>query len=106
MTNECGTTVTMPIQLTVEECMGIDDEALAENAVMLYPNPVSGILNLELKNENFEVQEISIVNMLGQTVYKGNDETLRIDVGFLNSGMYQVTVNTDKGAWIGKFIKE
>ena len=34
----------------------------------LYPNPVNGILNVELKNENNKPMTVSIFNDLGQTI--------------------------------------
>lgn len=106
MTNECGTTITMPLQLTVEECLGIDEDVMITDSIKLYPNPAANIINLELKSQSFNVQAISIINMLGQTVYQGNGKTLTIDIGYLNSGIYQVSVKSDKGDWNGKFIKQ
>jgi Secretion system C-terminal sorting domain len=106
MTNECGTTVTMPLQLTVDTCMGVDDVS-GLNAVKLYPNPVTNILNLQLPDtDNFEMQKVFIINMLGQTVYSGAGKTTAIDVSSLPTGMYQLVLTTDKGDWNGKFIKQ
>ena len=107
MTNACGTTVTMPLQLTVENCLGLDEAIGLKNAISLYPNPASGILNLKLPDAmHFIIEQISISNMLGQTVYTGAYNTPRIDIGFLNSGIYQLSIATDKGDWNGKFIKQ
>ncbi len=106
MTNECGTTVTMPLQLTVEACMGVDELA-GLNAIKLYPNPATDILNLQLPDApNFEVRNISIINMLGQTVYSNIGNTTAIDVASLSQGVYQIAVVTDRGEWNGRFIKE
>ncbi len=106
MTNECGTTITMPLQLTVDTCMGVD-EVSGLNAVKLYPNPATNILNLQLPDaNNFEIQKASIINMIGQTVYTGTGKTTAIDVSSLPTGMYQLLLTTDKGDWNGKFIKQ
>jgi hypothetical protein len=104
MTNECGTTITMPIQLTVEACMGIDDVA-GLRAIKLYPNPATNILNIQLPaNSAFEVQNVTVVNMLGQSVYTGN--AITIDTGAFVPGVYQLMIATDKGNWNGRFIKQ
>lgn len=104
MTNECGTTITMPIQLTVEACMGVDDIA-GLRGIKLYPNPASSELNIQLPdNSSFEIQNVSVVNMPGQTMYAGNGTT--IDVSAFAPGVYQVLLSTDKGGWNGKFIKQ
>ena len=107
MTNECGTTLTMPIQLNVETCLGLDEAIGLKNAVKLHPNPASDILHVEFPDSgNFEVQQISISNMLGQTVYTSYSSNTKIDVSGLNSGIYVLQMSTDKGGWNGKFVKE
>jgi hypothetical protein len=106
MTNECGTTVTMPLQITVG-CLGLDEAAILKNTVSLYPNPATNTLNIKLPdNPNFKIQDISISNMLGQIVYRNNDKTTNIDISFLKTGLYQLLLTTDKGEWNGRFIKE
>lgn len=106
MTNECGTTVTMPLQLTVETCMGVDDMS-AFNNIKIYPNPAADILNVQLPdNPDFEIQKISIINMIGQTVYASAGKTMAIDISSLGTGIYQLLLTTDKGDWNEKFIKQ
>lgn len=104
MTNECGTTITVPVQLTVEACMGVDDVA-GLRSIKLYPNPATTVLNIQLPdNAAFEMQKVSVVNMLGQTVHSGNGTT--IDISTFAPGVYQILLSTDKGDWNGKFIKQ
>lgn len=106
MTNECGTTVTIPIQLTVEACMGVDETTGLEG-IRLYPNPASDVVYLQLPdNAGFEIHEISVVNMLGQIVYSGAGNRTSIDTSSFNAGLYHVLMSADKGSWNGKFIKE
>lgn len=107
MTNSCGTTVTMPLQLTVNGCLGLDEAISLENAIKLYPNPATDILNLKLPDvPNFDIQHISITNMLGQTVYSAAGKTTSIAIDFLKTGLYQLLLTTDKGNWNGRFVKE
>jgi hypothetical protein len=106
MTNECGTTVTMPVHLTVEECMGLDKAIGNKDAIALYPNPAKDALNIKLpENKNFMVKQVYILNTLGQTVYTYNGENSAIDISNFSTGIYIVKMSTDKGDWLGKFIK-
>lgn len=79
----------------------------AKNKAVIYPNPVGNSLNLKLPDvQNFEIRKISITNMLGQTVYRTAENTTVINAAFLKTGIYQLLMETDKGNWNGKFIKE
>ncbi|WDO12495.1 T9SS type A sorting domain-containing protein [Flavobacterium sp. WW92] len=107
MTNACGTTVTMPLQLTVDGCLGLDEAIGLKNAIKLYPNPAANVLNLKLPEAaDFAIQHISITNMLGQLVYSGAYNSPAIEISFLKTGLYQLLLTTDKGDWNGKFVKE
>ena len=107
MTNECGTTTTMPLQITVNTCLGLDEAIGLKNAISLYPNPANHFLNLNLPEvQNFQIRSIIISNMLGQIVYNDNYKNPNIDVSTLQTGLYQLKIVTDKGYWNGKFIKQ
>lgn len=106
MTNACGTTITMPLQLTVDGCLGTD-ELTWKNTIKLYPNPATNVLNIQFPNmPNFETKRILISNMLGQTVYNEAYKNPSVEISFLATGMYQLHLITDKGDWKGKFVKE
>src|SRR6218665_117939 len=107
MTNECGTTVTMPLQLTVENCLGLDEATRLKNAIRIYPNPVSNSLSLDLPNApSLEIRNISISNILGQTVYSTSERNSAVDVSSLKAGIYLLSIKTNEGDWNGKFIKQ
>lgn len=106
MTNSCGTTITMPLQLTVDGCLGTD-ELVWKNAIKLYPNPAANTLNIRLPNmPNFETKQILISNMLGQIIYNEAYKNPSVDINFLATGIYQLHLVTDKGDWKDKFVKE
>ena len=112
MTNECGTTTTMPLNLTVN-CLGTNTVANLDKAIKLYPNPAKEWLNIELPtNIALQIKNITISNLLGQVVY--NDVIPR-DLGMTNvpvavngfqNGIYIVSLETNYGKWNGKFVKE
>ena len=105
MTNECGTTTTMALHLTVN-CLGTNTVAKLDKSIKLYPNPTTNWLNIELpKNIEIAVSSCSITNLLGQTVYQSPTSD-KIDVSHLQKGIYIVTIDTNYGKWNGKFVKE
>jgi Secretion system C-terminal sorting domain len=105
MTNECGTTNTMALNLTVN-CLGINNVANLDKAIKFYPNPATSILNIELPtNIDITITSCGIINLLGQTVYQSITNN-KIDVSQLKQGIYVVSLQTNYGNWNGKFVKE
>jgi hypothetical protein len=107
MMNECGITVTMPIHLTIEACMGLDKAAGFKNAISLYPNPAERTIAIKLpENPEFSIKNISIFNMLGQQVYSVTSAITDINITDFAQGMYIIKMETDQGDWQSKFIKK
>ncbi len=105
------------IQFTDKLCnfsnmMGIDESALKENLVRIYPNPANDILNVEFKTESDEARFV-ITDVLGQLVLdKGvmkqdSRESGQLDVSELKKGIYFLKVfDKEKLIGIEKIIKE
>ena len=73
-----------------------------ENAnVVLYPNPVTNILNIEAQG----IQEVSVMDVNGRTVMTLQN-TNRIDMSNLANGVYFVRVITAEGVSIQKIAKK
>ncbi|MEE4197161.1 MAG: choice-of-anchor J domain-containing protein [Bacteroidales bacterium] len=89
----------------IEEVVGIGDTVLKD--LMIYPNPVKTELTLENIKE---VNQITIINMLGQTIKQINvygKQKLKIDLSELNSGLYFISFYNDKGiVKSAKILKE
>lgn len=82
--NELGWTITGDSQ--VEGCTaGIDN--LTQNSILIYPNPVSSILNIESTNE---ILSIEIYNLQGQKVLSVKSNT--VNFADLPTGIYIVRV--------------
>ena len=112
MTNECGITVTMDLNINVTNLAveTIDD---FKKLILLYPNPTKGIINLKFpENRGLKVTKYKIINSLGQIMLEKNivktsgTNDLEIDTSNFSSGVYQLSLVTDKGYWYGKFVKE
>jgi hypothetical protein len=78
---------------------------LSESAFTLYPNPTSGILNIQNQETDFS---ILIANNMGQQVYFGNCKANKssIDVHHLPAGIYFVTLKSDSQSLISRLVKE
>lgn len=74
--------------------------------IVLYPNPVSNLI--QLKSENLNVKEVQIYDMNGQKVYgqSSGDFSKSIDVQDYKNGMYILNVITDRGTEKVSFIKQ
>lgn len=87
--------------------LGIGEHGL-ENAVYLYPNPTSNILNIVLgKNHSFN--KIYVVDKNGKTVLNdmpGSDKEHKISVVSLRSGIYRVIVvgENNEAVWFPVII--
>src|SRR5690606_7256126 len=75
-----------PVTFNTEE-MGINE---LDNQITLYPNPTTGIINLQTHKP---IQDVTVYNLMGQKVsYSLNKEKTSIDISNLSSGIYFVEV--------------
>jgi hypothetical protein len=106
MTNECGTTTTAPLTLTVTN-LGINTVANLDKAIILFPNPAANFITIELpKNIDVQLNKIKISDMLGKEVFISKDNITKIDISNLPKGIYIMALQTNYGDWNGKFVKE
>ena len=82
--------------------VGIEESAIGNN-LKLYPNPTSGMLFIDI--ENLVIENITVFNILGETVdiniTNGNQIVLRNS----SRGIYFISIETDKGTVIKKIVK-
>ena len=74
--------------------VGINKVKATNNIINTYPNPSTGILNIELA-ENVN-STVSIINILGEVVYSQtkNTKTFTFDLANQPNGIYFVRVTT------------
>lgn len=91
-----------------EDHTGISNRNLS--GMKMYPNPASESVNIAFTAENAENGVISVMNLMGQTVYtktvevnEGNN-MVNIPVKQLNSGVYMVSIRTNTGISTQKLI--
>ena len=68
----------------------------------LYPNPVSGTLNI---NTQETITECQIFNMQGQLIYSAKSNVREIATDGWATGMYIIRITTDKGSAEKRFVK-
>ena len=78
------------------------------NKIKLFPNPVVDFLTVE--TNEIDVREIVILNLLGQTLrtinMRGSLTSEKIDLSYLNSGIYFIRISSKNGkSTIKKIIK-
>lgn len=99
-TSLCATVIGVGInQITLSDSMNIQ------------PNPTNSILSVQLPVMNeLRQQEIKIYNEVGELVSQStiniNGSVLTIDVSQFASGIYLLSLETTKGVYRSKFIKE
>ncbi|NUY80538.1 T9SS type A sorting domain-containing protein [Flavobacterium sp. MAH-1] len=89
----------------ISNSLGVDDAARLDG-MRLYPNPVKGILNVEL--EGFGGGLVSVVDLSGKVVYSGaaQNPVTTIDTSTLAKGVYFVKVTEGGEMEMGKFVVE
>lgn len=76
-----------------------------ENHVLLYPNPASTLINIEL--ENSTASKVTIFDMNGRKLKSVNifNKKTAINISNLISGTYLMEITTDKGTVCKKIVK-
>lgn len=76
---------------------------------VIYPNPVSSILNLEFNNTDVGLVAIEVYNTVGQKVMtktQDKGQSIDINVTSLKSGVYFIKVSTNKTEFTKRIVKE
>jgi hypothetical protein len=79
------------------------------SGINLYPNPASGIVNINIDEE--QAVQVTILNSLGQilftkTVVKTRNNPAQLDLSKISKGIYLVQIKTEKQVIIKKLIVE
>ena len=81
------------------DCTDAVDEASENDLVSLYPNPTTGLLNIEGQG----AMRISVSNLLGQKLMDASAENnATLDMGQFGQGLYLVRIETANGITVQK----
>jgi hypothetical protein len=96
--NDCGEIVATRL-IKIYETTGIDNISALQKEISIYPNPSRSKVTISNK-ANIKMKEISIVNLMGQSVYKNekvNATQIEINTTGFAAGIYNIMINTEKG---------
>lgn len=93
------------VQLTIGTATSIEDVS-AQEAIRLYPNPVSDVLSIR---SAYELKQLIVINALGEVVEHKtwNTAVLADDLSLqhLRAGMYFISVETTSGTFYQKVLR-
>lgn len=85
------------------------DEDLNQEEIVIYPNPTSGRVNLEMPFNESKTSEIKIYDTKGSVVHNESligSKTIEIDLSKLKKGIYFYRIQQDVDFYQGKIIKQ
>ena len=96
------------ISTTANISTSIENIEKEENALIIYPNPSSGVFQFELNEELYSEANITVFNGIGQLVYNKKQDAVStlntINLEHLVRGIYIVLVETDNAIYQEKII--
>jgi hypothetical protein len=89
--NDCGYgEYSEAFEVEVFDCTGINEKM--ETSIAVYPNPASQVLTIDFSRHSGEITEVSLVNMLGATIFSSTNPTsgsyISLDVTEFSEGIY------------------
>lgn len=82
------------------------NELVLDNSLLVYPNPASDVLNVELEENRITLLEV--YDITGKQVLSQQNKLNRvsIDISGFPSGIYQLKIQSDNGSISRKFVKQ
>ncbi|NNK88086.1 MAG: T9SS type A sorting domain-containing protein [Flavobacteriaceae bacterium] len=106
-TSREGTPALIPaLAVTYTDTLNIEDDVL--NAIRVYPNPTRGHVNIAL-NEEFKLENLRILNLLGQVLLEMPGEQsdfMTLDLSSLQSGIYLLEINSGRGSMRKRIVRK
>ncbi|MFL5763444.1 MAG: T9SS type A sorting domain-containing protein [Bacteroidia bacterium] len=99
-----GSLMLHPVFGSASEFTGIEPVAKAKD-LSLYPNPAGEELHVAFADGMKQEFSYYVSDILGKKIIPESVSTGNIDISSLNSGIYFITVNDEKGMHTLKFIK-
>jgi len=98
-----GCSNTASVTVTVDACVGIEETADNFNDVNVFPNPTTGLINLDDAFTSKTDFEIFVYNTFGEIVSQGKN-LKTIDLSVFSDGIYYLKVKMDNMNVINKKI--
>lgn len=111
VTNNCGSDTDTVVVVVHQPYSGLTDNSGIVN-FDLYPNPTKDIINMDFTLGDAEKVTFSMYDALGQQMiydesdYLSGEQHKELSLAGLSKGVYVLKVNTDKGSFIRRVIKD
>ncbi len=94
---EAGCEATAEQSITVVNCVGLL-EVSKDILLEVYPNPTTGIVNIDINTEDMENAELKVIDIVGKVIYSVDNvsNTMNIDLSDNPSGIYFIQIKNDK----------
>ncbi|MGB0914934.1 MAG: SBBP repeat-containing protein [Crocinitomicaceae bacterium] len=79
------------------------DEVTLNNNINIHPNPVKNQLKID---SDLSIKSVLILNSIGELIALKENSNNTFDLSHLESGIYIIQINTEKGLVNKKFVKE
>jgi hypothetical protein len=81
---------------------GIQEQKLQQDNILIYPNPTNGMVHVSCDNQ--KIKSTKLHNLQGELIreYFVND----FSVADIASGIYFITIQTDKSTFVHKLLKQ
>ncbi len=94
-------------ELVLDPNLGVGDDFY--NHLKLFPNPTSGIINLQ-SNQLTETVELKVYNLQGKVLLEENktpiNGVISLDLSNMNTGVYFIKISTEEGTVVKKIVKQ
>jgi hypothetical protein len=102
-TNNAGCSDTATVQVIVASCTEIDETIDNISDINLFPNPTTGVINLDEEYTSSNNFEIFIYNTYGKIIAQGKN-LKTVDLSEFSNGIYFVTIQSEDMNVINKKI--
>jgi hypothetical protein len=106
--DEYGNVATCEFELTVESVLGTNSNELG-SAIAMYPNPATNQVTLQ-NSSGIQLESAAIYDVSGKLVDQFDLRAMQgsqsIDISGLASGMYMVTITSEKASVVKRLVKE
>ncbi|WP_053977652.1 BspA family leucine-rich repeat surface protein [Mangrovimonas xylaniphaga] len=96
--------ITNTVTTEVVGVLGVEEHVLS-SLVTVYPNPIDGEIHLEM-NDEVELISIKLYNMQGRLLLETKENTNNIKTDQLSSGVYMLSLETNKGQLVKRVVKK
>lgn len=83
----------------------LDTPHFQASSISIYPNPVESTLNIDLQDGS-AIKSVMLFDILGKRIIDKKGNIQQLDMSRLSSGLYMLKVETDKGIFTQKIMKD